>query len=297
MKAHAAAAGLVRARLSIYAELSKIRISTMVAVTTAAAFVVAPRPFDFALCICTVVGTMAVSSAAGALNQIVERDLDALMRRTERRPLPSRRISEGEATAFALGAAIGGVALLWFFVNALTAVLSLGCLLFYVAVYTPLKTRTTWNTVVGAVAGAVPPVLGWTGATGRLDPPALALFGILLFWQLPHFFAIAHLYRDDYASAGFRMLPVVDVTGARTAVETLLFTAALVAVSLSPWALGLSGPWYLAGALVIGAAFLACAVRMAAARGARREARRVLLASVVYLPVLLGLLVLDRARA
>ena len=291
------AARPIRLVVSSYLELGKLRISTMVALTTAAGFDLAPRPLDWKRCLATVIGTMLVASAAGALNQVVERERDSQMRRTERRPIPTKRISEGEATIFALAAAILGIAILWGFVNPLTAALSAGCLLFYVGVYTPLKTRTTWNTLVGAVAGAVPPMLGWTGATGELGLPAWVLFGILVFWQLPHFFAIASIYRDDYAAAGFRMLPVVDERGANTAAQTLGFTAALIAISVAPYAMGISGPVYLAGALAFGLAFFWFAFRMVRARGARPEARRVLLASIVYLPCVLGLMVLDKTGA
>ncbi|MBL8693962.1 MAG: protoheme IX farnesyltransferase [Planctomycetes bacterium] len=284
----------LREQLADYAELAKMRITSMVAITTAAGFYLGSRgPVDLAVLAWTILGTALVSAAACALNQVLEIDLDARMRRTEHRPLPARRLTPMQATLFACVLALAGVAVLWAKVNLLTAVLAAGCLLFYLLVYTPLKTRTTANTILGAVAGAIPPVMGWTGATGELGAPALVLFGILFLWQLPHFFAIASLYREDYASAGFRMLPVVDSTGVQTAVQTLGFTLALVVVAAMPHLLGLAGMPYLLGSLVLGFVFFAFGVGMARDRS-RQSARRLLLASVVYLPALLGLLVLDK---
>jgi protoheme IX farnesyltransferase len=292
----AGGAARVRVRLASYAELAKIRISAMVALTTAAGFDLAPGPADVKSCLGTVLGTMMLSSAAGALNQVVEGDLDARMRRTRSRPIPAKRVSEVEASAFALAIAVGGLALLLAFANPLTAALAGGCLLFYVGVYTPLKTRTTWNTLVGAIAGAVPPVLGWTSAAGSIDAPAWALFAILFAWQVPHFFAIALLYRDDYAAAGFRMLPVVDVKGTRTALETVAFTVILGAAAAWPYFLGVAGGVYLGVSLASSLLFLAAALRMVRAKGARAEARRVLWASIAFLPVVLGALVLDKTN-
>lgn len=284
----------IRGRVAVYGELAKVRISAMVGITAAAGFYLAPVEPDAARGVATVLGTMLLSAGAGALNQVVEGELDAKMRRTERRPIPTKRISEAEAIAFALALAVGGLALLIGFVNFLTAALAGGCLLFYVGVYTPLKTRTTWNTFAGAVAGALPPLLGWTGATGRFAPMGWILFGILFLWQFPHFFAIAHMYRDDYAAAGHRMLPVVDERGVNTGIQTIATTAGLIAVTLTPYFLGLAGALYFAGAIGFGALFLYITVRMVRSRGARAEARRVLLASVIYLPGVLGLLVFDK---
>jgi protoheme IX farnesyltransferase len=283
----------VRGRVADVAELAKIRITAMVALTAAAGFDLAPQPIDWKKFIFTVLGTTLVSSGAGALNQVVERDLDARMRRTEHRPIPAGRIREGPATALALGFAILGQILLISFVNMLTAALAAGCLLFYIGIYTPLKTRTTWNTIAGAVSGAIPPVLGWTGATGSLGIPAFVLFGILFLWQLPHFFAIAWMYRDDYASAGYRMLPVDDDMGPRTGFQTLAFTVLLLVVAALPFPLGFAGKIYFAGSLLFGLLFLGVAIRLVRGRS-RMQARHLLLASVVYLPVVLSLLVFDK---
>ncbi|MBI3819893.1 MAG: protoheme IX farnesyltransferase [Planctomycetes bacterium] len=297
MNSHAASKVDLRARfrtrVADAAELAKIRITAMVAITTAAGFDLAPQPIDWRKFIFTVLGTTFVSAGAGALNQVVESDLDGRMRRTEHRPIPAGRVSEGAATAFALGLAILGQILLIGFVNSLTAGLAAGCLLFYVGVYTPLKTRTTWNTIVGAVAGAIPPVLGWTGATGSLGIPALVLFGILFLWQLPHFFAIAWMYRDDYEAAGYQMLAVVDREGKRLGAQTIVFTILLIAVAALPFPLHLAGGFYLSTSIAFGAIFLYFATRMAVGR-TRGQARHLLLASVMYLPAVLAMLVLDK---
>ncbi len=284
----------LRERLADLCELGKARITGMVAVTTAAGFYVSSSELHLARLAATIAGTVLVSASAAALNQVVERDLDARMPRTENRPIPKRRIRGDHAVAFASLLALLGLTILATLVNVLTMALAAGCLLLYVAVYTPLKTRTTANTLVGAVAGAIPPVMGGTGATGEIGLPALVLFGILFFWQLPHFFAIASLYRDDYARAGYRMLPVVDESGTRTAVQTLGFTLALVAVAAMPFVLGMAGMLYLLGSLALGSFFLGFGVRMARQRS-RERARHLLLASVVYLPLLLALLVADKA--
>jgi protoheme IX farnesyltransferase len=191
---------------------------------------------------------------------------------------------------------LAGVAVLAAFVNFLTAGLGLLTVLLYVGVYTPLKRMTTLNTIVGAVPGAIPPVMGWTAAAGSLGLPAGILFAILFLWQLPHFLAIAWIFRDDYARGGFPMLPVIDPDGLTTGHQVALYCAALVPVSLLPTFLGLTGPIYFFGALVLGLGFLAFGLRMARNRRGR-EARGVLLASVTYLPLLLALLVLDRGPA
>lgn len=285
--------GSLRERVHDLAELAKVRITALVAITAAAGFDLAPGDVDWKKFAATVLGTTFVSAGAGALNQVVESDLDSRMRRTLHRPIPTGRVSETVGTAIALALAITGQILLIAFVNSLTAGLAAGCLLFYVGVYTPLKTRTTWNTIVGAVAGAVPPVLGWTGATGSLGMPALVLFGILFLWQMPHFFAIAWMYRDDYASAGYRMLPVVDETGGRTAFQSIFFTILLIVCSILPLPLGISGGIYFYSSLGLGLVFLFFTIRLAIGR-TRGQARHVLLASIVYLPVVLALLVIDK---
>jgi protoheme IX farnesyltransferase len=275
-------------------ELAKPRITSLVTLTTAAGFAVAqPRgPFPWGLFVNTVVGTALVAGGSAALNQWLERELDRRMRRTAARPLPSGRRRPPLALAWGIALGFFGIAELALFVNALTAVLALGTLLAYVVAYTPLKTRSELATVVGAVPGAMPPVLGWTGAAGRLGVGAWVLFALLFLWQLPHFLSIAWLYREDYRRAGMHLLTIDDPDFRRTTRQTLLWALALVPVSLMPSALGLTGHLYLAGAALAGGLFLAAAV--AFARAPRVEsARRLLLVSVFYLPVVLTTLVAD----
>lgn len=274
--------------------LAKARIVALVLVTTAAGFLLGSHgEVDLPRLLATLVGTALAAAGAGALNQVVERRADALMRRTASRPVAAGRIAPGPGLAFGLALGAGGVVWLALLVNFLTAALALATIVLYLGAYTPLKRFTALNTLVGAVPGAIPPVMGWTAAAGSIDPGAWALFGILYLWQLPHFLAIAWIYREDYARAGFPMLPVVDPGGDATARQVALATVALLPVSLLPTALGLAGPVYFFGALALGVGFAACAFALAFRRR-RSAARRLLLASVTYLPILLALLVLDR---
>ena len=273
--------------------LAKARITALVLVTTAAGYVMGSGS-DLTRLAITLVGTALAASGAAALNQVVERRWDALMRRTAARPVAAGRIAPLAGLAFGVGLSVAGVALLAVFVNAITAALALATIVLYIGAYTPLKRRTSLNTLVGAVPGAIPPVMGWTAAAGTIDAGAWALFGILYLWQLPHFLAIAWMYREDYARAGFPMLPVVDPRGEATARQVAVATLALVPVSLMPTLLGLAGAVYFFGALALGIGFLAFALGLALGRE-RAAARRLLLASVTYLPVLLTLLVLDRS--
>jgi protoheme IX farnesyltransferase len=276
--------------------LAKVRITALVLVTTAAGLVLAsPDEIRLGLLAATLAGTALSAAGAAALNQVIERGPDALMRRTASRPVAAGRITPRAGLLFGAGLGAAGVAWLAALVNPLTAALALATIVLYIGAYTPLKRRTALNTLVGAVPGAIPPVMGWTAVTGAIDPGAWALFAILYLWQLPHFLAIAWMYREDYARAGFPMLPVVDPGGEVTARQVALATVALVPVSLVPTFLGLAGGIYFFGALGIGIVFVACALGLAFRRG-QRSARRLLLASVTYLPALLALLVLDRAR-
>ena len=281
--------------MSDWLVLAKARITALVLATTAAGFVLASRGrIDGTLLAATLIGTALAAAGAGALNQVAERRLDALMRRTASRPVAAGRITPRLGLAFGLVLGLGGVVLLAATVNLLTAGLSLATIVLYLGAYTPLKRRTSLNTLVGAIPGAIPPVMGWTAVTNSIDPGAWALFSILYLWQLPHFLAIAWMYREDYERAGFPMLPVVDPGGEATGRQAALSAFALLPVSLLPTFLGLAGTIYFAGALVLGAGFLAFALALAFGRR-RQAARRLLLASVTYLPVLLSLLVLDRA--
>jgi protoheme IX farnesyltransferase len=215
------------------------------------------------------------------------------MHRTEDRPLPSGRIQPDQALM--AGGGLAGVGLVWLlcFVQPLTALLGAVTLIAYICIYTPLKRVTSLNTVIGAIPGALPPLMGWTAAHGELSIQGWALFAILFFWQLPHFLAIAWLYREDYARAGFKMLPVVDPSGLRTGRGAVSHTLGLLAISLFPFLYRMAGGWYLASALVLGAGFLACAIRFAV-RLDRGSARTLFFASIFYLPMLLSILVLDK---
>jgi protoheme IX farnesyltransferase len=238
-------------------------------------------------------GVLLAAASSSVLNQVIEREPDGRMERTRDRPLPAGRLSAATATVWGAALGAGGVLLLARFANALTAALAASTLLAYLVVYTPLKRRTALNTVVGAIPGAMPPVLGWTAAAGRLESGALCLFAILFLWQLPHFLSIAWLYRDDYRRGGYRMLPFYDPDGTLTARQMVLHCAGLVMVSLVPYGIALAGGGYLTGSLFLGALFLAAALRFGRTR-TEEAARSVLRASLVYLPVLLALLVLGR---
>ena len=278
----------------VWAELFKARLTALVLLTTTLGFYFGARDGVGGMLFWeTLVATAMLASGAAALNQYLERDVDALMQRTRTRPLPSGRVSP--VLALQVGVAMSVLGMLWltFRVNPLTGLLGTVTLGSYLFVYTPLKRRTPLNTLVGAIPGALPPLMGWTAATGEVGAGGWALFTILFFWQLPHFMAIAWMYRDDYARGGFRMLPVVDPEGRRTGMTAVRHTVALTGFSLAPVALGLAGKWYAGVALTLGLAFLACAV-VFAAKLTRESARRLFLASILYLPVLLSVLVADR---
>lgn len=281
-----------RRRLADYAELAKVRLSLLVIFVTAAGFCLGSAgPVDIVGLFHVLVGTSLVAFAANALNQVIERDHDRLMRRTADRPLPAGRISPAEATAFGFVLAAVGVALLSTLTNLLAASLAAATLLLYLLAYTPLKRRTPLNTLVGAVPGAIPPMIGFAAAAGSLNATAWILFAVLFLWQLPHFFAIAWLYREDYARGGYKMLSVVDPSGKAIARQTVVFTALLLVCSLLPAWLGIVGQAYPLGASLMGGAILFVAIRFAQDRD-RASARALLLASIAYLPLLTMLLVL-----
>lgn len=285
----------LRALLAVLAELIKARLTALVLVTTLTGYFVGRTGAgDWLAGLHVLLGTALVAAGAAALNEWWERDLDRLMERTAHRPLPSGQVDPGLALGLGLVASLGGIAYLALVVNLLTAALGAAALVSYVLIYTPLKRRTTWNTVVGAVPGALPPLMGWTAARGEFGAGGLALFGILFLWQIPHFMAIAWLYREQYAKAGFRMLPVVDPAGRATGWSALVSAAALLAVSLVPTWVGLAGSLYAVGALALGSVFLYAAFRFTREVD-RPRARLVFFASIVYLPLLLGLLMFDSA--
>ena len=278
-------------------ELTKPRITQLVLMTTAAGFYAgASDGVNLWLLAHTMLGTALVAGGTNALNQLRERDVDGMMRRTQGRPLPSGRLSPRVAGWFAGLISVLGIAYIAVFVNLLTAALAALTLTSYVFLYTPLKRRTSLNTLIGAVPGALPIVGGWTAAGGRLDVAAAALFWILFLWQLPHFLALAWIYREDYARGGLQMLSVEDPTGRRTAWMALLYALALVPVSLAPTLVGITGTVYFFGALALGLLYALAAARLTFAVTAQR-AWWVFLVSIVYLPALLILVVLDKVPA
>jgi protoheme IX farnesyltransferase len=282
--------------IAIWNELNKARLTLLVVLTTGLGFCMAsPDRLDVPLLTSTVLGTALLACGASALNQFLERDLDALMVRTQDRPLPAGHITPTFALLYGAATSVAGLAWLTVAVNLEAGALGAATLALYLLVYTPLKRVSTLNTVVGAVPGAMPPLIGWAAATGGLAAGGWALFALQFFWQIPHFMAIAWLYREDYARAGLKMLPVVDPDGERTGLQSVSHSLALLTVSLSPFVLGLAGRVYLAGALVLGVTMLALAIWFAR-RLDRASARGLFLASVVYLPVVLTLMVANRVR-
>jgi protoheme IX farnesyltransferase len=290
----AAAFASPRSGLADRLELTKPRITGMVVFTSLVGFVMASAgPLSLPLLGLALVGTGLVASGAAVLNQVLERDTDALMLRTRERPLAAGRVPLAEAIAFGLlvtGAGLGVLLLGCGFLPSLVAFVTWASYLF---VYTPLKRRTPLATLVGAVPGALPPVIGWTAATHSLDPGAFILFAILFLWQVPHFLAIAWLYRDDYARGGFPMLPVVDREGSFTARQAVFHSLALLLVSLAPVGAGMAGPVYLGGAFLLGVALTTFALRLLSTRDLV-AARGLFLASVLYLPALSSLLLAAR---
>jgi protoheme IX farnesyltransferase len=283
-------------RLRQYLVLTKARLSALVLLTTAVGFALGAEAAGGAGVLAfvgTIVGTAMAAGAANGFNQIAEARRDGLMARTRTRPLPAGAMGVPHAVGLATVLGVGGVAVLATMVNLGAAGLALLTIFLYVLLYTPLKTRSTLNTLVGAVCGAIPPMIGWIGATGRLDAGAWALGGLLFVWQIPHFLALAWLYRDDYARGGFAMLPVLDPTGRLTGRIVVLTSLMLLPMALTATLLGLAGWLYTLGATLLGVWMLARGVRLCVDR-TNHNARRVFLASLVYLSTLLVLLVLDR---
>jgi len=281
-------------RLSAYIELTKPRITFLVVLTAVAGFCMGSSSgIDLLRLINMSIGIGLLSSGLSTLNQYMERELDRLMRRTQGRPLPTGKLRPSEAAVFGIVLSISATIYLAVFINQLSALLGLITFATYLFVYTPLKVKTTLSTVLGAFPGAMPPFIGWVAATGHVTLEAWILFAILFLWQFPHFLAIAWMYRDDYARAGIKMLPVVEPDGKVTAQQIISYTVLLIPVSLLPVVIGLAGSVYLIGAAVLGAGFLYYSARAALVRTAW-QARRLLLASVIYLPMLFGLMVLNR---
>ena len=273
-----------------FVELTKPRIVVMVMLSAAAGFWLAnPAAHQMMTLFHLLLGTVLVAAGTSALNQVHERDADALMRRTQQRPVPAGRMSVRSAQTFAWLMGVGGVVYMAVFVNLLTALLAGATLLSYVFVYTPLKKRTSISTLIGAVPGALPIVGGWTAARGALSGEAWVLFWILFLWQLPHFLALAWLYREDYARAGFKMLSLNDPDGRLTFWHASIYAAALLPVSLAPTIVGIAGTGYFVGAVLMSGAFLVASLA-AVLRCTTHNARRVFKLSLAYLPALLILM-------
>ena len=284
----------LRDRVSAYCELTKPRITFLIVLTSAAGFGMASRGgIDYLAMLSALFGIAILSSGIATLNQYAERDIDGLMRRTASRPLPSGKLLPWEALAFGVSLTVVAEIYLLVLVNPISALLGLTVIAGYLFGYTPLKTRTSLSTIVGAFPGAVPPLIGWTAARGSVSIEGWVLFAILFLWQFPHFLAIAWMYREDYGRAGILMLPVVEPDGRVTAQQIVVYTLMLIPVSLLPTVLGMAGKTYFWGAIILGFLFLYSSVR-AAFSMSRQDARRLLLASVVYLPLLFLLMVLNK---
>src|ERR1051325_2702417 len=284
----------LREIVAAYAELTKPRITFLIVLSSAAGFAMASQAsIGYLALLRALLGIGLLSSGIATLNQYAERELDGLMRRTASRPLPSGKLAPWEALAFGAALTIVAEAYLLVLVNPLSALLGLTVIAGYLFGYTPLKTRTSLSTLVGAFPGAVPPLIGWTAARGSISLEGWILFAILFLWQFPHFLAIAWMYREDYSRAGILMLPVVEPDGRVTAQQIVLYTLMLIPVSLLPTVLGISGRFYFFGAIVLGLLFLYSSIR-AAFSMSRQQARQLLLASVLYLPLLFILMVVNK---
>jgi protoheme IX farnesyltransferase len=285
--------------LADYWTLTKPEVNFLILISTLAGFYLgspsAASSFPFLRLLHTLVGTLLVASGTGTLNQFIERRYDGLMRRTARRPLPLGRLAPSRALGFGVLLSVAGGLYLALLANLLASFLALLTLATYLVFYTPLKRKTPWCTLVGALPGAMPPLIGWAAASGSLSPGAWVLYAILFLWQFPHFMAIAWMYREDYSRAGYLMLPSGGRDGRFMAWQIVGFTLALIPVSLLPSFLGHAGPIYFFSALALGSAFFRQGVRLALARS-KALARRLLFASIIYLPLVFGLMMVDKTR-
>ena len=282
-----------REKLAAFLELTKPRIAFMLVLTSAAGFYLgADQDFNFTVFANAMIGITLLAFGVATLNQVWERKTDALMERTANRPLPTNKVSVSEALIFGLLLCLTAEIYLAVLVNPLTAILGLVVIIGYVLLYTPLKTRTSMSTAIGASPGAMPPLMGFTSSANEITLGAWVLFAILFLWQFPHFLAIAWMYRDQYAKAKILMLPVIEPEGKITAKQIVIFTLLLIPVSLAPFILGVAGVVYLIGASVLGMWFLAASIQAARAKSIG-QARKLLLVSVLYLPILFALMVFD----
>lgn len=272
-------------------ELVKARLSFLVLITTLVGFLIAWRgPLDWVLLTATLLGTALCAGGAAALNQWMERDIDSLMKRTRERPLPAGRMSPRDALLFGLLFSLAGIAVLALFTNVRSAFLAFATIAIYILVYTPMKRMSSLNTIIGAIPGALPPLIGWVAARGSYSLEGGLLFATLFFWQMPHFLAIAWMFRDDYKAGGCVMLTDKDTDGSTTARQALLYSLCLLVITLLPGVLGFNSAVYFFGALLLGAGFCAFSAIFLIRRD-RASARNLFFASILYLPILLGLLV------
>ena len=294
MRSEAAALPVAGSRSRDFSALAKPRLNMLVVASTLAGYAMADgEPLGFLRVAGLLLGTGLVAGGASAFNQVMERDLDALMRRTRNRPLPAQRLQPLEGLLFGSAITLVGVLLIVASSNVLAAAVAFATMLIYAAFYTPLKRRTSFSTVIGAIPGALPPIIGWAAVSNELPVKAWTLFGIMFLWQLPHFLAIAWMYRDDYARAGFPMLPVIEPDGHSTGRQAVAYAAALLPLSLAPTPLHMAGDVYFAGALMLGVAFLWLAISFARSRSVR-DARRLFFGSLIYLPLLWALMIADK---
>lgn len=294
MKSDALALPAARSRANDFVALAKPRLNVLVVASSLAGYVMGGGDLSNAVrVVFTVVGTALVAGGASAFNQVIERGADSLMRRTRLRPVPDGRLQPAESLVFATALSVFGLLILAAGVNIMSAAVALTTLLTYALIYTPLKRRSSLSTVVGAIPGALPPVIGWAAARDGLSQGAWVLFGIVFLWQLPHFLAIAWIYREDYARAGFPMLPVIEPDGRSTARQAVFYCSALLPVSLAPTLLGMTNTAYFAAALVLGLLFLGLTLKFARTR-ASADARRLFFGSIIYLPILWILMIAGR---
>jgi heme o synthase len=292
--------------LGDYAQLFKVRVTSLIVMTAWAGYYMGAAKSGVSSLSWTLLNALwgigLTSAGAAALNEVLERDLDARMRRTRNRPLPSGRMSLATGLVLGIMAILLGPVALALTTNILTALLALATAVTYLVLYTPLKKISPISTFVGAFPGAMPPLLGWTAIRGKLEPEAVILFLIVFFWQFPHFQAIAWMYRDDYEAAGIKMLPVVDKGGRSVIRQMLVYASTLIPISLMPALLRMSGKIYLGGALVLGLGFVSFVLRLARTNlpttspDSRKLARHLLQASVIYLPLLFALMMIDVVR-
>jgi heme o synthase len=285
----------LKAAWGIYAEITKLRLTLLVLFSSMIGYLFGQNshPFPWLTFVNMLLGTYAVASGAAALNQLLEMQPDSRMERTKDRPLPTQRWEKRDAFALGVFLSGGGLAYLTVGVNPISALVAALTLVIYIAIYTPLKRLTTWNTLIGAIPGALPPLIGWSAARSDWTWDAWALFGILFFWQMPHFLAIAWLYREDYNKGGFKMLTLTDATGHNTARKSCFYASLLIPVSLIPYFTGSAGWIYLVGACIFGSSYLGCAVRCVR-QPDRMHTKTLFLSSLLYLPSVLILLILNK---